>query len=42
MEVKMPPAKRDERSAKTGEYVKRGTEKRDPGHTVTEPTKKKK
>jgi hypothetical protein len=38
----MPPAKRDERSAGTGKYVKRGTERRDPTHTVTEPHKKKK
>jgi hypothetical protein len=34
------PAKRDERSAKTGRFVPGGTEKKHPGTTVTEPRKK--
>ena len=33
----MSKAKRNERDAKSGQYVKSGTEKRRPAHTVTEP-----
>ena len=36
-----PAPKRLERDAGTGQYVKKGTEKRRPTRTVTEPVRKK-
>ena len=41
MSSKKTPA-RIERSSRTGQYVKTGTEKRHPSTTVTEPRKKQK